>query len=537
MPVPSIYPTEKPLDVYSLNKTEGNIALEMEVEGDNLPSIRTKMWQTHGDGSLRLNGMEYVNNGPLPKDKVLESLLNWESRMVKSQAIVYETDRTSVHVHMNMQDKTFKQIAQGCVAYFILENALMRHCGPSRQNNLFCLPLKQSKAQLNALKYVSGSFEGVAIRTDTYRYSALNLMALMKFGSIEHRGMRGYYAPEFLNQWALNLNNIFDVAAKDFKSPVEVLDHFYGRSFREYAGTFLTPDMVDTLSKIKDWDIDKDENLPILGPIIYNTDFDKKRPERSKIEKRVENTIPHWRDLAYTATNIDTTTRILRGNMPRKGRVPNIFGYPLSDAEFRTIQEVRNAYFEWMDAKISFENGDSYHDWDTDEEIAYQDPGERPSNTNGYGFFLFGDIRVDTYEDNLIEFFGYRYPVDYVANWRARGANLFEHVREYLAGITITPDNKYILTDWQNNKRMDTLEEVMKDFLVTMNHEADYQVRLENWRREGQETMNTVPNPFEEIQLRNELDRIAQEFTTTRPTTTANTVHWSGFNPDEDDDE
>ena len=130
------------ITAFGLNKTEGQIALELEVEGKNLPSINTKLWTTHTDGSLKLGGMEYVHNGPKMIDEVYESLKNFEDRLVKKESTVYESERTSVHAHLNMQDKTVKQVLQAATAYYMLEPALMNLAGEKRKGNLFCLTME-----------------------------------------------------------------------------------------------------------------------------------------------------------------------------------------------------------------------------------------------------------------------------------------------------------------------------------------------------------------------------------------------------------
>lgn len=336
--VRKVYPkSDTPLTLFSLKKKEGKIALEMEVEGDNLPNFNNKMWTSHTDGSLRYGGLEYVNNGPLPEDKIFEALKYWEKRIIDCGSRVISSDRTSVHVHMNMQDKTIKQILQGCVAYYVMENALIRHCGPNRVANLFCLPLKQSKAQLNILKHFAGDVDGNKLRTDSYRYSALNLMALPKFGSIEHRGMRGYYDPKHLTQWSTNLNRIFDIAAKDFNSPVQVFDHYYGRSFTDFLGTFLEGDFVDVITKIKDWDVDKKNNMSLLGPFIYETDFDKERPKKEEI------VIADEEENRYRPYNFTNELRIPRENIPEFPERPPVYedtGSTLPVAEARAYRLV-----------------------------------------------------------------------------------------------------------------------------------------------------------------------------------------------------
>jgi len=120
---------ETPIDAFGVKAVTGALAYEMEVEGQNLPSIQNLDWSSHSDGSLRLGGMEYVNKGPKPLSKLPAILENWYKRFANEHTIVYDTERTSVHVHLNMQPYKMKDITKGLVAYYLMEEALLNHCG------------------------------------------------------------------------------------------------------------------------------------------------------------------------------------------------------------------------------------------------------------------------------------------------------------------------------------------------------------------------------------------------------------------------
>jgi hypothetical protein len=281
--------SEKPHEFFGYDQKEGDLALELEVEGFDLPAIKTKMWTSHTDGSLKVGGVEYVHNGPKKKEEVLESLKNWEDRVKKSGARVITSDRTSVHVHKNMQKYNLKQIVQGAVAYYMLEPALMKHCGTTRKGNLFCLPMEDGKAVTDALHCLSKG-EVQRMNMDSFRYASLNLGALKKFGSLEVRTMRGQYEAEFLDQWAQNINRLFETAAEQFKAPSDILDHYYGRSYKDYLGTFLSSDFVDTLVSYRGWDDKPDRNHVSLAGVCYDNDWDRKDVEKTPYTETINST-------------------------------------------------------------------------------------------------------------------------------------------------------------------------------------------------------------------------------------------------------
>lgn len=266
--------TSRPPEVFMQLTHDGDVALELEVEGDGLPRMNNQNWVSKGDNSLKIGGVEYIHNGPKKIEEVLPSLRDWESKVTKAQAIVYDSERTGVHVHSNRQKNNLKQIMQSIVAYYMLEPALMKNCGRSRKGNLFCLPMEDGGTVIDLIKKLANG-QTTGINWDQYRYASLNIGAIKKFGSLEVRTMRGRYEPEFLNQWATNIHGLFDKAADNFKSPVEVFDYWYGRSPREFLGAFLSSDFVDTLRSYNDWDYKLNRNHLRLADVVYGTDWNR----------------------------------------------------------------------------------------------------------------------------------------------------------------------------------------------------------------------------------------------------------------------
>lgn len=279
--------TQTPCEAFGLEKKSGVLAFELEVEGSGLPGMRNKYWSSHADGSLKLGGIEYVHKGPQELDAVYESLKNLEAKIVESGAEVYESERTSVHTHLNMNDKSLRQVLQVAVAYYMLEEALMNHCGESRRGNLFCLTMKQAPKVLDYMQsFVDGN---TRVNGDTYRYASLNFGALKKFGSLENRTMRGYYDVDHLQGWARMLSGIV-TGASSMKSPQEVFDSWYGKQPVEFMSQFLSSEDIDTIRSYPDWDQGLTANHRLLAKFVYDNDWSKKAEDFPKIEKS------HWSD-------------------------------------------------------------------------------------------------------------------------------------------------------------------------------------------------------------------------------------------------
>lgn len=265
-----IYSNAKVINTFSLKKTEGKFALEMEVEGNNLPR-RIAGWRSVGDGSLRHNGVEYVSAKPTSIERLGSMITNFDNNCVKTDSELVNSTRTSVHMHINMQEEKLIDVVKGAVAYYMMEDSLLNYCGPERKVNAFCLPLSQARNQITALKYYSG-VENLRFNNSSFKYTGLNLGAINKFGSIEQRSMRGVYDRDILIPWVKNINKIWEVA-KEFDTPKDVLDYFYGREYKSFCGTFLEPEFLDTITSYHDWDESKGINNSQLGTFLYNHEF------------------------------------------------------------------------------------------------------------------------------------------------------------------------------------------------------------------------------------------------------------------------
>jgi len=319
-----IYNNDLIATVFGRNRDySGLIGLELEVEGSNLAMVSGRDWQTISDGSLRDGGLEYVTNGPKSLIALENCLEQWAFSMRNSR--IYESDRTSVHTHVNMLDKSVGYVTKGLTAYYLLENALIRYCGPSRVGNLFCTTLGNSPSQLTHYKALCGSSDSF----NPVKYSAMNLGALSKFGSVEMRGMRGEYDTDHLIEWCSNLSGIFE-KADEFPDCTSVFDHIYNRSYKDYLGTFLSSPLVDKIVRVTDWDLDFSRNCVPIGSFLYNHEFSDRPAGPQHMPRTRHNDIRMDEDgvvipdyLWSTVTSAVPDTRL----SPGLGATPRTGGY------------------------------------------------------------------------------------------------------------------------------------------------------------------------------------------------------------------
>ena len=263
--------------VKGLRPTEGQYAVEIEAEGTRLPVELDKYWSVHNDGSLQagFEAKEYVMRGPTNLEGVKEALDYLDSVYKSNRTTVKETMTSGVHVHVNVQDYTPKELFTFMTTYFILEELLIKFCGDHREGNHFCLRAKDAEWIIDELVDSARTHKFGNLKNDNIRYCSLNPCSLFKYGSIEFRAMRGTRDLDAIYTWVKILDRV-RLSAKNFPDPAEVAklmsiggeSQFVRTVLGEYADMFLVPGykqmvkdgvrLIQPLAFCTDWNMYKD---------------------------------------------------------------------------------------------------------------------------------------------------------------------------------------------------------------------------------------------------------------------------------------
>ena len=218
-------------------KTDGDVGIEIEVEGERLPKL-DKYWKNEHDGSLRgPENIEYVLERPMSLKDARIALKYLSVQYNKNDAVVHDSVRAGVHVHINVQDLNIIELYNFMTLYLILEEVLVKHCGQFREGNLFCLRACDADYLLGQLQNAAEDKNFRALVTDQLRYASMNVKALGTYGSLEFRAMRGTRDLDVIYNWAETLLNLREVA-KRYESPEKIIEGFSegeARSFLENA--------------------------------------------------------------------------------------------------------------------------------------------------------------------------------------------------------------------------------------------------------------------------------------------------------------
>lgn len=216
------------LAMYDLKPTSGDVGIEVEVEGNMFKKQGIPApWKYVKDGSLRgKDNAEYILNGPIPFDTVPAATETLWKMFHDHGSVLDESNRTSVHVHLNVQQWHINRLASFLCAYYTVEEILTEFCGEHRVGNLFCLRGKDAPGLVSRIRRLIKLGEPQMF-SDGLHYGALNPQAIQKFGSVEIRTMRGAMSAAEINLWVDVLRRIYELS-EQFPDPRNLVDLFSG---------------------------------------------------------------------------------------------------------------------------------------------------------------------------------------------------------------------------------------------------------------------------------------------------------------------
>lgn len=271
--------------INGLIPTDGRYAVEIEAEGRRLPVEIRDFWSVHNDGSLQagFEAREYVMYKPGSLEEVRNALNYLDAVYKKLGTKVEETMTSGVHVHVNVQDYTPKQLFTFIVTYFVLEELLLKYCGEHREGNHFCLRAKDAEFVVNELITTARTHKFGNLKGDNIRYCSLNVCSLFKYGSLEFRAMRGTPVLDDIYTWVKIIDRV-RLSAQAFSDPGEVVKltsvggvtQFVRTVLGEYADLFLIPGYKDMVK----------EGVRTIQALAFATDWDTYRDQSANPFRR-----------------------------------------------------------------------------------------------------------------------------------------------------------------------------------------------------------------------------------------------------------
>lgn len=234
-----------------LKATSGSVGIEVEVEGNKFPKPPGmesthkavpmegwNFWHYVKDGSLRgQDNAEYVLGKPIEFEQVPEAVAELTDKLQAFGSKLDDSNRTSVHVHLNVQQFHMNRLTAFIALYLCFEEVLTEWCGDHRVGNLFCLRGKDAPGALTKIKRFIQS-DGQTELHDNLHYAGLNTNALTKFGSLEIRTLRGPTDFSIIQDWVNILERLYKLSA-EYTDPRDIPALFSQQGPLEFFNTVL----------------------------------------------------------------------------------------------------------------------------------------------------------------------------------------------------------------------------------------------------------------------------------------------------------
>ena len=243
---------------------KGDYGIEIETETTDpydLPPLIN--WSCTNDGSLRGFGVEYLSNGALDMEQIPIALREFHT---KTKKIPFnDSVYSSLHVHVNMYHMSVKQFPVYMSLLYLMENVLVRYCGPDRDGNLFCLKTSQAEGGLEGLIQIFNAFDQHDMRA-MYRqlgkgraakqkYSAINYASLANLGTVELRMHGGTTDITEIERW-INIIHQIKINVGKYNTPNDVISrlnelgavNMVHDTFGEFSKHLVTNQTVDDVN-------------------------------------------------------------------------------------------------------------------------------------------------------------------------------------------------------------------------------------------------------------------------------------------------
>lgn len=257
----------------------GHVGIEVEVEfEDNTPVMTSGVgpWLAKEDGSLR-HGMEYISRAPFKVGDTLKTKVVTLTNELSRYKVVENSPRTSVHNHVNVLDKTPVEVLTAACAYWLVEQPLVRFCGPdTRVRNHFCLRLVDAEGMYKRLLHDIQGKDTIfkSISPEYMKYSALNLACLRTLGTMEFRSMRGSIDPDLITMWATGCYDLVERSIRNFKDPRALMDAFWASSKDQLLPSIVNPELQNIIVNTPGYVQQMRESAEVVSLLAYGVEED-----------------------------------------------------------------------------------------------------------------------------------------------------------------------------------------------------------------------------------------------------------------------
>jgi len=251
-------------EIFDLNKKYSHTdryGVEVEFEGKGILNNSNLVganpsWKVVADGSLRGESFEAVMRAPLGYSDTIKAVKELYNLVTSNKAVINDSMRAGTHVHVNCLNLTVQQLMTFMAAYYCLEDILVDYLGDERAGNFFCLRVSDAEEISHAIAsaLANNRLRNNNIFTnENLRYSAMNLVSLSKFGSLEFRALKTPTTVEPILEWLEILEKLFTGSFK-FNSPLALVSAMSANGEKEVLSKLLPEEFANKVFKRPDFE-------------------------------------------------------------------------------------------------------------------------------------------------------------------------------------------------------------------------------------------------------------------------------------------
>jgi hypothetical protein len=144
--------------------------------------------------------VEFISKPLFGKD-IFTALDNLEAALAGRFSV---SERCGLHIHLDVTGLSVRELINLTVIVVLLEDSLFRYVSPERRENIYCLPLHVTEDIVlwyNNIKYEDNTDVLHNAISSTNKYSAFNILPILKQGSVEFRHHHGTASKEDIINW------------------------------------------------------------------------------------------------------------------------------------------------------------------------------------------------------------------------------------------------------------------------------------------------------------------------------------------------
>lgn len=269
--------------------------IEVELEGSGGISVPTleidNRWAKHDDGSLRKLApgdecVEYVLRQPMTKQETITSLIMLMTFLKSDNKKVYDSYRTSIHVHVNCLADKLIHVYNFVTLCIIFDELLASLNGAHRIGNNFCLRTKDAEGQITDLVNsinTHGNLYGV---NGNWRYSSINFVSFPKFGTVEFRSLEGTTNLARITAW-INVIDRMKKASRTFVNPQEIIRGFsHANGPREFCELILGKEHTATYIQVPGFENMMFDGMRLAQDFAFCSNWTQKEEQPVKKTKK-----------------------------------------------------------------------------------------------------------------------------------------------------------------------------------------------------------------------------------------------------------